>query len=173
MTFSIPAIIRAFVAPRHKIFCSRKLWNQSLGELYRRGKGQGESGAFLLGHINGDKRQITRFVFYDDVETNCLDSGIVIFTGAGYGLLWKICRESGLQVVADVHTHPGLALQSGSDRDNPMIATPGHLALIIPNLAERPPEISELGIYEYLGAHHWIDHSGRKAANVFYIGYWG
>jgi proteasome lid subunit RPN8/RPN11 len=142
-------------------------------ELRRRTEGLHESGAFLLGHREGNRRAIMRFIYYDDLDPLSLDSGIVVFDGSGYGPLWKLCRETGLTVVADVHVHGGAARQSNSDRQNPMIATAGHVALIVPDFAERINSPSELGIYEYEGEHRWRDWSGREANRLFYVGFWG
>ncbi len=173
MTFSIRKIIRAFAAPKHRLSCSSSLWKDGLGELRRRTEGRHESGAFLLGKQEGGRRRVLRFVFYDDLDPNALETGIVVFDGAGYGPLWQICRETGLSVVADAHTHPGHERQSSSDRDNPMIARPGHIALIVPRFAERVFGPTELGIYEYEGEHRWRDWSGPIAHEFFYVGYWG
>ncbi len=173
MTFSLRKIIRVLVAPEHRLSCSSKLWRAGLDELHRRGGGRRESGAFLLGSRDGDRCRVNRFVFYDDLDPHSLDTGIVIFDGVGYGPLWRMCRETGLQVVADVHTHPGIARQSPSDRDNPMVAERGHLALIVPEFARRRVGPSELGIYEYEGDHRWRDRTGKKASKFFYIGMWG
>lgn len=173
MTFSIRKIIRGLAAPEHRLSCSSKLWRVGLTELRRRTEGRHESGAFLLGKCDGDRRTVRRFVYYDDLDPHSLDTGIVVFDGAGYGPLWQLCRESGLTVVADAHTHPGREGQSCSDRDNPMIARPGHIALIVPQFAERVFGAGELGIYEYEGQHRWRNHSGSKAERFFYIGYWG
>ncbi len=173
MTFSIRAIIRALVAPERRLSCSSEVWKTGLQELRRRSAGYRESGAFLLGVQNGRTREIIRFVYYDDLDPHCLDKGIVIFDGSGYGPLWKLCRDANLSVVADIHTHPGSPYQSSLDRDNPMIATTGHLALIVPNFAKNDVLQHELGIYEYEGNHRWQNHSGRKARKIFYIGMWG
>ncbi len=173
MTFSIRKIIREFVAPDHRLSCSTGLWNQGLRELRRRTEGEHESGAFLLGSHEGNCRRITRFVYYDDLDPYSLDTGIVVFDGAGYGPLWWLCRETELSVVADVHVHGGSPRQSTADCENPMIATPGHVALIVPRLAERAFRPSELGIYEYEGQHRWKEWSGDRADQFFYVGFWG
>jgi proteasome lid subunit RPN8/RPN11 len=173
MIFSIRRIIRGLLAPRHRLACSRALWRAGLRELHHRGEGSHESGAFLLGSEHNGRRTVSRFVYYDDLDPHCLDTGIVVFDGAGYGPLWKLCRESGLQVVADVHTHGGVARQSPDDRDNPMIAQPGHIALIVPGFARQPVELSNLGVYEYLGAHKWRSHCGREVKDFLYVGFWG
>lgn len=172
MTFSVRATIRAFAAPEHRLSCPRALWRAGLAELARRGGGEHESGAFLVGVRRGARCEVRRFVYYDDLDPRCLDTGIVVFDGAGYGPLWRLCRETGLEVVADVHTHPHAARQSRADREHPMVATPGHFALIVPEFARREPALPTLGIYEYRGAHRWTDHSGAAAHRVFYTGRW-
>lgn len=173
MTFSIRKIIQEYKAPNHRLSCSSSLWKNGLTELKRRSGDYRESGAFLLGTVDHHRRRIARFVFYDDLDPNCLDSGIVVFDGSGYGPLWELCRKEGLSVVADIHTHPGVALQSGTDKENPMVATKGHIAIIIPSFANRIIAPDELGIYEYLGAYQWNVYSGSKAKEFFYIGTWG
>ncbi|MDK4732017.1 hypothetical protein [Rhizobium sp. CNPSo 3490] len=172
MTFSIRAIIRAFVAPNHAIRCSLSLWNEVLGELERRGAGRHEAGAFLLGTISGEKRNILGVVYYDDLDRAAYDSGVCILHGDAFSRLWAICRHRSLTVVADVHTHPGGADQSWSDRTNPMVARAGHIALIIPNFACPPVGMSEIGIYQYRGGHQWMDRSGSHQPNFFYVGMW-
>lgn len=180
MSFSIPATIRALatslLAPEHRLACPTLLWHEGLVELRRRGGARRESGAFLLGERTtrggAERRRVRQFVYYDDLDPHCLDSGVVVFDGAGFGPLWRLCREMGLEVVADVHTHPGTARQSDADRRHPMIATAGHFALIVPDFAARTPASAELGLYEYAGAHQWRDHSGPAAARIFYTGRW-
>lgn len=173
MTFSIRATIRVLAAREHRISCSSELWWSGLAELRRRGRGERESGAFLLGQQRGNRRAIERFAFYDDLDPHCLDTGIVVFDGSGYGPLWELCREAKLRVVADVHVHGGLARQSLLDRDNPMIAKAGHIALIVPDLVARFVGPEAIGIYEYEGEHRWRDNSGPQAKRFFYIGRWG
>ena len=173
MSFSYRTIIRDLVAPRHKLSCKTKIWTEGLVELRLRGKGHRESGAFLLGSNTDGKRRIERFVFYDDLNVHCLESGIVVFDGTGYGPLWQLCATTGFNVVADVHTHKGAPIQSGVDRRNPMIALAGHIALIVPGFAAQTIKSNELGIYEYEGAHRWNNRSGKNANRYFYIGMWG
>ena len=180
MSFSIPATIRALAtflfAPDHRLACPASLWQETIEELHRRGGGRRESGAFLLGErivrSGVERRWVHSVAYFDDLDPRSLDSGIVVFDGMGFGPLWQLCRESGLQVVADVHAHPGVARQSEADRKHPMIATAGHFALIVPDFAVRVPMETDLGLYEYAGAHQWRDHSGSAASRIFYTGRW-
>ncbi len=173
MTFSPRAIIRGLAAPEHRLSCPRQVWKRGLAEVARRGEGQRESGAFLLGHRHGSRGRVVQFAFYDDFDPLCLDSGIIEFDGAGFGLLWELCRKTNLSVLADLHTHSdsGPARQSDLDRDNPMIALTGHVALIVPNFA-RDFRMMDMGVYEYLGDHKWLDYSGVRGRRFFYTGIW-
>ena len=173
MTFSIQATIRAFAAPRHQLSCPRGVWQQGLAEVARRGAGRYESGAFLLGHRTGLRGRVVQFAYYDDFDPFCLDSGIVVLDGSVFGPLWELCRQTELRVLADLHTHggSGRARQSPLDRENPMIAQPGHVALIVPNFAA-DFAMRDVGVYEYLGSHRWRDHSGARAGRFFYTGVW-
>jgi hypothetical protein len=175
MTFSIRATIRALAAPEHRLSCPTTIWRNGLRELGRRGEGRHESGAFLLGRKRGARGSVEKFVFYDDLDPHCLDTGIVVFDGAGFGPLWAICRATGLRVLADAHTHGGgsPARQSPVDRENPMVALAGHVAFIVPGFAQRPVRPAEMGVYEYLGEHRWREHCGAKAGRFFYVGMWG
>lgn len=173
MTFSIRKIIRAFAAPKHQLSCSNDVWNEGIAELRRRTEGWHESGAFLLGTNDGKRRRIEKFVYYDDLDPHALDTGIVIFYGAGYGALWEMCRNENLTVVGDIHVHPKEARQSESDRTNPMIARKSHIALIAPDLLSRECAARHLGIYKYEGGYRWNYWAGTQAEAFFYIGYWG
>ena len=92
------------------------LWRSLIKALRQRGKGIRESGAFLLGKAKDNR--IISFVLYDDLDPNCLDEGIIIFDGAGFVSLWKMCEAKQLRVLADIHTHHSkVAIQSGIDRN--------------------------------------------------------
>ena len=51
-----------------------------------------------------------------------------------------------------------------------MIAKAGHLAIIIPDFAQRRFSVSDLGFFEYLGNHQWRDWSGGEARKKIYMG---
>ena len=86
MNFSIAETIRRLWAPKHEVSCSWFLWRRLLTELRKRGRGKiRESGAFLLGLRRNGRARIVDFVPYDDLDPNCLDSGIIRFDGRYFG----------------------------------------------------------------------------------------
>ena len=162
MTFSIVQTIHTLISPPRPLKCRRRLWISILAELRERGRADRESGGFLLGRHLARGRVIEGFLAYDAVDPNAL-RGHIEFDGSRMDRVWSECRRLGLQVVADVHTHPGCYGQSDIDRANPMIPERGHLALVVPNFARRVVLPGEIGIYEFPGRDGWVDHSARGA----------
>jgi proteasome lid subunit RPN8/RPN11 len=171
MSFYIAETMSRLLAPRHELSCSWMVWRRLLAELHLRGDGRHESGAFLLGRRSGGRVRLVDFVPYDDLDPHCLDTGIVRFDGRYFGHLWTICRERGLTVVADVHTHPDGAGQSPSDRANPMIGQAGHVALIVPNFADGSPKRRSIGIYRYRCNHEWDEVPADRRHVFLHIGF--
>lgn len=154
MTFwPLTSIARLF-ARRPELTIPASLWTELLAGLRARGRDVRESGAFLLGPP-GKTRRVSAIVFYDAIDPCAFDTGIIVIDGACMADLWAICRRSGLAVIADVHTHPGGAWQSESDRRHPMIAEPGHIAMIIPDFAAEPVRHGAIGLYRYRGRFEW------------------
>jgi proteasome lid subunit RPN8/RPN11 len=171
MNFSIAATIRRLLAPQHELSCSWRVWNSLVNALRSRGRQcSRESGAFLLGHRQGQHTRIVDFVLYDDLDPHALDTGIVHFDGRYFGMLWDICKRRNMSVVADVHVHPGAASQSESDRYHPMISRPEHIALILPNFARPPLRVDDVGIFRYLGAKTWHAVPPRARRTFFHVG---
>ena len=138
----------------------RRAWRQLLAKLGARGGGNRESGAFLLGHTRGRRPRVTRIVYFDDLEPGSLN-GAVHLTHIAYSRLWELCREIGLEVLGDVHTHPGpIVSQSPVDQDNPLVAQVGHVALIVPHYAQGTIVTTDVGVYEYQGDEGWATRPG-------------
>jgi hypothetical protein len=144
------------------------LWRRLLKELRRRGGGRRESGAFLLRARGADNGRITQFICYDDLDpASC--PGAITFHAEGYAALWQYCREKAVEVIADVHTHPGPHVgQSETDQKHPMVPVVGHTAMIVPNFADAAWwSLEKVGVYEYLGNFTWRSHgAGRGQRRV-------
>jgi len=149
-----------------KIRVSVWLWRKLVFELRKRSAGHRESGAFLVGSVAGTRARVTSFVCYDDLDPDAYQHGAIAFHAVGYAALWQHCRSRKLDVLADIHTHPGGVRQSPTDQENPMLPLVGHTALIMPRFARTPWwSLRTLGVYEYLGDGRWCDHipGARKA----------
>jgi len=172
MAFSIVTLARFAFGPRPEVICRADVWNTGVLELRKRTLGgRRESGAFLLGSKAGPLRRIEEFVFYDDIDPQSLSTGIVVIDGRRLGALWTHCRNSGREVVADIHVHPGSYQQSQSDKANPIMAEIGHVAMILPDFARRATRPGGIGVFEYKGSRRWRDRSAEKPS-PFHVGWW-
>jgi proteasome lid subunit RPN8/RPN11 len=143
---------------------ARSTWLELLSELERRGGGWRESGAFLCAESASTRPNVTRVVYFDDLDPECLRGDIHI-VGTAYSKLWNICEAEDLRVVGDVHTHPGVNVaQSGTDANSPALARAGHVALIVPNLASGDIQPSAVGVHLYGGDAGWRSWFRRKAS---------
>ena len=171
MEYWLATAARSLFGRRPELICDTATWREGTRELaLRTNAGRRESGAFLLGS-RGAPSKINRFVFYDDIDPGALATGIVLIDGRKLGKLWKLCRDSGLDVVADVHVHPGSFRQSPSDMANPIIAEQGHLALILPDYARGDNLPGNIGVHRYLGNRKWHDESDRTFP-PFHVGFY-
>ena len=161
-------------ADAKRIDTSVWIWAWLVLGLRRRGKGRRESGAFLLGNWNGSTGKVTRVVFYDDLDPMAYQHGIITFHGDGLAALWTICRNAGLEVIADCHTHGNQNTgQSVTDQRNPMIPEVGHIALIFPNFARIAPWSTRgVGVHEYLGSFRWRRHDKDGLSDRIRLLFW-
>lgn len=141
-----------------------QLWSGLIQHLRSQGAGVRESGAFLLGQKTNSCRVVTKILPYEQLQADALHDDYVALTAASFANLWNFCRQEGLSVVADVHTHRFGVGQSLSDRVNPMIALTGHIAFIVPRFAQGNACLQNLGMYVYKGNHRWTAYSGSDVS---------
>jgi len=129
---------------------SRWRWRKLVRELARRGHGERESGAFLLARAGAL-------------------NGAISIRGEKFVRLWAICKERGMRVIADVHTHPGSGVrQSTIDAANPMVAKRGHIGIILPHFAQRDATPEHAGVHIYAGDRSWRSAYGAEAAALLH-----
>ena len=173
ITRASEGFLRWFYKFRRSEYCieiNQETWLEMMNELGLRGlNGRRESGAFLLAQRGSEDRLVRRVLYYDDLDPTSLQ-GNILFQSAGYSTLWGICERDALQVIADVHTHPGnMVAQSTTDRDNPMIARSGHIAFIIPHYGTRPTSVEDVGAHEYHGDDGWISCFGVRTNRMLRV----
>jgi hypothetical protein len=84
-----------------------RLWARVIFDLRRRGAGVRESGAFLLGRDDRNPARVNTYICYDDVDAEAYQNGAIAFHANGCAALWQHCRKKQVQLLIDVHTHPG------------------------------------------------------------------
>lgn len=160
---------KAATTPALLLEAPAALWADLLRHLREQGGGVRESGAFLLGRKADGLRIVTTILPYEQLQADALNDDYVSLSAESFAKLWAYCREHSLSVVADMHTHRFGPGQSRSDRTNPMVAQPGHIAFIAPNFAQDQVRLQDLGMYVYLGDHRWTAHSGQAVSHLVHL----
>jgi proteasome lid subunit RPN8/RPN11 len=162
------------LAAKRPIKMPRLTWMRLLSELRQRGRGQRESGAFLLGRVDDVERRVECFVCYDDLDPRALESGIVMFHASGLSALWQLCSQRGVEVLADVHTHPTSDVrQSLIDQRNPMLPLKGHVALILPRYGRASKwSLSGVGMYLFEGGNRWQASRSESPSSLVQLCNW-
>jgi proteasome lid subunit RPN8/RPN11 len=141
-----------------------KTYGQLVQDLAASGRGVKEAGAFLLGTNDGVVRKVMSYLMYDAIAPeSSREHDYVALTGQEMAAAWDHCYRVGLEVVADVHTHPMGPAQSPSDRAHPMVSVAGHVALIVPWFAMRDPMPADLGVHVFHGSGRWTSVFGEQA----------
>lgn len=134
----------------------RAVYDTLIADLAKSGRGIKEAGAFLLGHAGDQSRRVSSYLMYDVVAVeSSRKHAHVAFTAEEMAHAWEHCYATGLQVVADVHTHPLGPGQSVTDRAHPIVSVAGHVALIVPYFAMRAPRPVDLGVHVFEGTGRW------------------
>lgn len=165
-------MFRLFLGRSAYLRFSIGMWREMFIELGHRSGGRHESGAFLLTPRRGDGRTISHVAYYDDLDADSLQGGITLRADA-FAQLWDLCAADDSRVAGDIHTHPGANVcQSPIDRESPMIARRGYIALIVPDLSYKFVDPSRVGVHRYDGGGAWEAWSGQAAAHRLYVGRW-
>lgn len=77
--------------------------------------------------------------------------------------------KSGLQLIAQVHSHPGHAYHSTTDDEYAIARTIGSLSLVVPDFAIRPFSLVESAVYRLSEMGLWEDISGPVAYQIIKI----
>ncbi len=79
----------------------------------------------------------------------------------------KFLSETGLRMIAQVHSHPGRAYHSATDDQYAVVTIEGGLSLVVPYFARGPADIMQWAVYR-LNHGFWNELSLRETRDLFY-----
>ena len=77
--------------------------------------------------------------------------------------------ESGLRLIAQVHSHPTEAFHSDTDDEHSIVNTVGCLSLVVPDFAARDFALRDCAIYRLVPSGEWKELSHREATALIEI----
>jgi hypothetical protein len=77
--------------------------------------------------------------------------------------------DNGLQLVAQLHAHPGEAYHSETDDAYPIMTQAGGLSLVLPDFAVRPFDVRELAAHRLLPGRGWVRLTEAETATLLKV----
>lgn len=77
--------------------------------------------------------------------------------------------QSGLRMIAQVHSHPGHAYHSDTDDDFAIANTVGCLSLVVPNFAVGDFDVRTMAIYRLTSEGLWEELAQQTAAELLHV----
>ncbi len=116
--------------------------------------------AYLLGLTTGDSTVIVAAIRPESHTT----VGSFNVSSVAMARVVRTANNVGLQVVGQVHTHPGSAYHSGGDDDGARIAYDGYVSIVVPGYGRELPSLRGAAIYSYRD--HKFAPLGAKALKI-------
>lgn len=133
------------------------------------GAGGREGLVLWVGRREGPTFFVTDLVIPEQKGIRTMDGVCVVVEGPALARLNADLYKGQLQLIAQVHSHPGAAYHSETD-DNYAIATKiGCLSLVIPNFANRPFSLAECAVYRLNTAGKWLELSNCEVDELIHI----
>lgn len=76
--------------------------------------------------------------------------------------------ESGLRLIAQVHSHPQEAYHSDADDRYAIVTTQGGLSLVVPDFGSAPPDPTSWAVYR-LCDQDWLEVSTKEVRSLFEV----
>ncbi len=110
-----------------------------------------EGVAYLLGRTDGS-HTIAVATYRPRAETS--PGSFVVESSAMVAVVQAAARYS-LQIVAQVHTHPGVAYHSAGDIEGARIRYPGYSSLVLPDYGSHLPSLDGAVAYMFSNTDKW------------------
>jgi hypothetical protein len=133
-----------------RIVIDRAVVQSTLRTLRRFGEHRLEGLVLWLGKIEPGKAHVIR-AFTPDQHPVSDEDGVGYFVGGD--ALFELNRglaETGLRLIAQVHSHPSRAYHSETDDRYAIVTADGGLSLVVPNFGQAPADPTSWAVYRLL-----------------------
>lgn len=151
-----------------RVVVDRKVVDSTLKVLREFGTHRLEGLVLWLGNIEPGTAHVTR-AFIPDQQPVADEDGVGYFVGGE--TLFELNRglaETGLRLIAQVHSHPGRAYHSETDDRYAIVTADGGLSLVVPNFGRAPADPAAWAVYR-LSRRQWCELAAEERERLFAI----
>jgi len=122
-----------------------------------------------LGNVEAGRARVIR-AFVPDQRSVADENGVGYFvSGETLFELNKGLAETGLRLIAQVHSHPRAAYHSAADDRYAIVTEDGGFSLVVPNFGRAPAHPASWAVYR-LSQGEWQELGTQEVQNLFEIG---
>lgn len=122
-----------------------------------------------LGHIKRDNTRYVERILVPPQDSIKSEDGVGYFvTSETLFSLNKFLSETGLRLLAQLHSHPGRAYHSTADDRYCIVTTEGGFSIVVPNFGFGPSDLYQWAVYQ-LTEGLWEKMSLRQVKTIFLI----
>jgi hypothetical protein len=152
-----------------KVLLPRSCAQEAIYCMFNAGLRKVEGVALFAGRRDGDTFIIERTIVPKQQAGN-LESGLIyIVEGDELHRIGIEIFDSGLQLFAQIHSHPGAAYHSETDDAYPIVTVLGGISIVVPNFARGGLNIREWAVYQLIPEIGWNGMSEDRKQQYFEI----
>jgi len=133
------------------------------------GRGGNEGLVLWCGSANGDIFQVTNILIPRQRAVRTTEGVCAIVDADELHRINVQLYESGLRIIAQIHSHPTHAFHSDTDDEYAIANTVGALSLVVPDFAARDFALDDCAIYRLAASGSWAELSLRDAKALIEI----
>lgn len=140
-----------------RVIVPRALAEAVQQHLRKAGNAGNEGVAFWAGNLNGAVAIVTA-AFMPPQSAGQLGDGsaVVVFGEALFEMnVWL--HQRGLTLLAQIHSHPGIAYHSETDDLHAIMTQIGGLSIVVPDFAQGAFSLDEVAVYRLMGPATWAE----------------
>ncbi|MBN9483101.1 MAG: hypothetical protein BGO70_01230 [Bacteroidetes bacterium 43-93] len=141
----------------------------AIDALFAAGRKHVEGVALFAGTVNDTTFTITRTIVPRQLAGDVESGLIYVVAGEELHRIGVELFDAGLQLLAQIHSHPREAYHSDTDDAYPIVTTMGGISIVVPNFARGGINLNEWAIYRLDSNNLWCEVLHPEKASLIQI----
>ncbi len=152
-----------------KVYIHHNILIETSEALRTFGEQECEGLVLWLGHVESDNISYVKRILVPPQDSITSENGVGYFvTSETLFSLNKFLSETGLRLLAQVHSHPDRAYHSTADDRYCIVTTEGGFSIVVPIFGFGPADLSQWAVYQLIKG-IWEKLSSRQVRAIFLI----
>ena len=166
---NLTAMTAARLDAVHSVTVDRSVVDTTMRALQKFGARSLEGLVLWLGKVEPGEARVLRALIPEQHPLSS-EKGIGYFvSGETLFALNRALAETGLRLIAQVHSHPEEAYHSAADDRYAIVTADGGFSLVVPNFGRAPANPTSWAVYR-LSQGDWIELSAKEVKSLFRVG---